>query len=204
MYICKCKYTLFILIEQKIMAKVYEYIADGTEEIEALTMTDVLRRAGVEVVTVSINKTAEVTMSHGVRIICDTTVAEADVNDADMLLLPGGMPGATNLNDCEAVRTAVLRQYEQGKKVGAICAAPLILGGLGILQGKRTTCYPGFESQMTGATYTKELFTVDGNVITGEGPAATLPFSYAILEMLGKGAEAEQLREGMMFNHLMS
>ena len=148
------------------MAKVYEYIADGTEEIEALTMTDVLRRAGVEVVTVSINKTAEVTMSHGVRIICDTTVAEADVNDADMLLLPGGMPGATNLNDCEAV--------------------------------------PGFESQMTGATYTKELFTVDGNVITGEGPAATLPFSYAILEMLGKGAEAEQLREGMMFNHLMS
>ena len=186
------------------MAKVYEYIADGTEEIEALTMTDVLRRAGVEVVTVSINKTAEVTMSHGVRIICDTTVAEADVNDADMLLLPGGMPGAANLNDCEAVRTAVLRQYEQGKKVGAICAAPLILGGLGILQGKRATCYPGFESQMTGATYTKELFTVDGNVITGEGPAATLPFSYAILEMLGKGAEAEQLCEGMMFNHLMS
>ena len=181
------------------MAKVYEYIADGTEEIEALTMTDVLRRAGVEVVTVSINKTAEVTMSHGVRIICDTTVAEADVNDADMLLLPGGMPGATNLNDCEAVRTAVLRQYEQGKKVGAICAAPLILGGLGILQGKRATCYPGFESQMTGATYTKELFTVDGNVITGEGPG-----SYAILEMLGEGAEAEQLREGMMFNHLMS
>ena len=186
------------------MAKVYEYIADGTEEIEALTMTDVLRRAGVEVVTVSINKTAEVIMSHGVRIICDTTVAEADVNDADMLLLPGGMPGATNLNDCEAVRTAVLKQYEQGKKVGAICAAPLILGGLGILQGKRATCYPGFESQMTGATYTKELFTVDGNVITGEGPAATLPFSYAILEMLGKGAEAEQLRKGMMFNHLMS
>ena len=186
------------------MAKVYEYIADGTEEIEALTMTDVLRRAGVEVVTVSINKTAEVTMSHGVRIICDTTVTEADVNDADMLLLPGGMPGSTNLNDCEAVRTAVLRHYEQGKKVGAICAAPLILGGLGILQGKRATCYPGFESQMTGATYTKELFTIDGNVITGEGPAATLPFSYAILEMLGKGAEAEQLREGMMFNHLMS
>lgn len=186
------------------MAKVYEYIANGTEEIEALTTIDVLRRAGIEVVSVSINDTAEVTMAHGVRMTCDTTVAEANVNDADMLLLPGGMPGATNLNDCEALRSAVKKHYDQGKKVGAICAAPLILGGLGILQGKRATCYPGFENQMTGATYTKELFTIDGNVITGEGPAATLPYAYAILEMLGKGKEAEQLKEGMMFNHLMS
>lgn len=186
------------------MAKVYEYIANGSEEIEALTVVDVLRRAGVEVVTVSINDTAEVTMAHGVRILCDTTVAETDVSDADMLLLPGGMPGATNLNDCEPVRKALLRQYEQGRKVGAICAAPLVLGGLGILQGRRATCYPGFEDQLTGATYTKELFTIDGNVITGEGPAATLPYAYAILGMLGLGDAAEQLKEGMMYNHLSS
>ena len=186
------------------MAKVYEFIANGTEEIEALTVVDVLRRAGVECTTVSINDTEEVTMSHGVRMTCDTTIGKADVSDADMLLLPGGLPGSTNLNDCEAVRQALIRQAEAGKKIGAICAAPLVLGGLGLLKGKRATCYPGVETQMTGAEYTQELFTIDGNIITGEGPAATLPYSYAILEMLGKGKEAEQLKEGMMFNHLMS
>ena len=103
MYICKCKYTSIILIGQNLftnMAKVYEYIANGSEEIEALTVVDVLRRAGVEVVTVSINETEEVTMSHGVRMTCDTTIAKVDVSDADMLLIPGGLPGATNLNDC--------------------------------------------------------------------------------------------------------
>ena len=185
------------------MAKVYEFMANGTEEIEALTVVDVLRRAGVECVTVSIYDTEEVLMSHGVRMICDTTIDKADFSDADMLLLPGGMPGSTNLNDCEAVRMAMLKQYESGKKLGAICAAPLVLGGLGILKGKRATCYPGVESQMTGAEYTRELYTIDGNIITGEGPAATLPYSFAILGMLGKSQEAEQLKEGMMFNHLM-
>ncbi len=186
------------------MAKVYEFIANGTEEIEALTVVDVLRRAGVDIKTVSINATEEVTMSHGVTMKCDLIIADADFSDADMLLLPGGMPGSTNLNDCDAVRNAMLAQFNAGKKLGAICAAPLVLGGLGILKGKRATCYPGVESQMTGAEYTKELFTIDGNIITGEGPAATLPYSYAILEMLGKGNEAAALREGMMFNHLMS
>lgn len=196
-FLCQC-YKL------KVMAKVYEFIANGSEEIEALTVVDVLRRAGVECVTVSINETEEVLMSHGVRVSCDMKIADADFNDADMLLLPGGLPGATNLNECEAVRSAMQRQFEEGKKVGAICAAPLVLGSLGILKGKRATCYPGFENQMTGAEYTHELYTIDGNVITGEGPAATLPYSYAILEMLGKQAEAAQLREGMMFNHLLS
>ena len=184
------------------MAKVYEFIANGGEEIEALTTVDVLRRAGVECITVSINETEEVVMSHGVRIICDTKIADADLSDADMLLLPGGLPGSNYLNECEAVRTAIAKQYESGKKIGAICAAPLVLGSLGILKGKRATCYPGVESQMTGAEYTHELYTIDDNIITGEGPAATLPYSYAILEMLGKSKEAEMLKEGMMFNHL--
>lgn len=186
------------------MAKVYEFIANGTEEIEALTVIDVLRRAGVDAYSVSINDTEEVTMAHGVRMICDLTINNADLSDADMLLLPGGLPGATNLNDCEPLRKAITAHYEAGKKVGAICAAPLVLGGLGILNGKRATCYPGFEKEMIGAEYTHELFTIDGNVITGEGPAATLPYSYAILGMLDKSAEAEALKEGMMFNHLMA
>ena len=186
------------------MIKVYEFLADGSEEIESLTVVDVLRRAGVECQTVSINPTTEVTMSHGVKMLCDTTIAAVDLSDADMLLVPGGLPGATNLNDCQAVRDAILTQYESGKKVGAICAAPLILGGLGILNGKRATCYPGFEDQLIGAEYTADVYTVDGTVITGCGPSATLPYSYAILEMLGLQDKADALREGMMFNKLMN
>ena len=185
------------------MAKVYEFIANGSEEIETLTVVDVLRRAGVDIITVSITGSREVTMSHGVIMLCDTTIEEADLSDADMLLLPGGLPGATNLNDHEGVRHAMLQQWQKGGKVGAICAAPLVLGGLGILEGKRATCYPGFEDQMTGATYTADIYTVDGNIITGCGPAATLPYSYAILDMLGYGEQATALREGMMFNKLI-
>ena len=175
------------------MAKVYEFIANGSEEIEALTVVDVLRRAGVDIETVSITGKSEAILSHGVKIQCDTTIEDADLSDADMLLLPGGLPGATNLNEHSAVRDAMLKQYQAGKKVGAICAAPLVLGSLGILEGKNATCYPGFENQMTGATYTADIFTVDGNVITGCGPA----------EMLGYGEQAEALREGMMFNRLI-
>lgn len=185
------------------MAKVYEFIANGTEEIEALTVVDVLRRAGVDIKTVSITGCKEAVLSHGVKIECDTTIESADFSDADMLLLPGGLPGATNLNDHEGVRKAMLKQYESGKKLGAICAAPLVLGGLGILKGKKATCYPGFEEQMIGADYTADVYTIDGNIITGCGPAATLPYSYAILEMLGYSNEATALREGMMFNRLM-
>ena len=108
------------------MAKVYEFIANGTEEIEALTVVDVLRRAGVDIKTVSITGSNEAVQSHGVKIQCDTTIESADFSDADMLLLPGGLPGATNLNDHEGVRKAMLSQYESGKKLGAICAAPLV------------------------------------------------------------------------------
>ncbi len=186
------------------MAKVYEFIANGTEEIEALTVVDVLRRAGADIKTVSITGSNEAVLSHGVKIECDTTIEQANLSDADMLLLPGGLPGATNLNEHDGVRKAMLNQYNSGKKVGAICAAPLVLGSLGILNGKKATCYPGFEDQMTGAEYTADVYTVDGNIITGCGPAATLPYSYAILEMLGYTNEAKALREGMMFNRLLN
>ena len=184
------------------MAKVYEFIANGSEEIEALTVLDVLKRAGVDAQSVSINETEDVVLSHGTKMTCDQKIADADLSDADMLLLPGGLPGAYNLNECEAVREALLKQAEAGKKYGAICAAPLVLGSLGLLNGKKATCYPGFEDQMTGATYTADIYTIDGNTITGCGPAATLPYSYAILEMLGMEEQADALREGMMFNKL--
>lgn len=185
------------------MAKVYQFIANGSEEIESLTTIDVLRRAGIETVTVSITGSEFAELSHGVTIKCDTTFEAVDLSDADMLLLPGGLPGADYLLEHEGVRKALVAQNAAGKKIGAICAAPQVLGDLGLLKGKRATCYPGFEVKLDEADYTADLFTIDGNIITGKGPAATLPYSYAILEMLGANDAAEALREGMMYNYLM-
>lgn len=186
------------------MAKVYEFLANGFEEIEGLAPVDILRRGGVEVVTVSITGKREVQSSHGITILADTTFEEGGrFDDADILLLPGGMPGSTNLNAHDGVRDAIRRQHESGKRVGAICAAPMVLGSLGILKGKRATCSPGFEKYMTGAEYTGELFTVDGNIITGEGPAATLPYAYKILSFFIGEEKSRVLQAKMQYAHLM-
>lgn len=185
------------------MAKVYEFIANGTEEIEALTVVDVLRRGGVEIHTVSITGSEYAELSHGVTIKCDETIENANLSDADMLLLPGGLPGATNLLEHEGVREALVKQNAEGKRIGAICAAPMVLGDLGLLKGKKATCYPGFEKYLDGAEYTHELFTIDGNIITGEGPAATFPYAYEILSMFVDKDVVEGLKEGMMYNHLI-
>lgn len=186
------------------MAKVYEFLANGFEEIEGLAPVDILRRGGVEVVTVSITGKREVQSSHGITILADTTFEEGGrFDDADILLLPGGMPGSTNLNAHDGVRDAIRRQYESGKRVGAICAAPMVLGSLGILKGKHATCSPGFEKYMTGAEYTGELFTVDGNIITGEGPAATLPYAYKILSFFIGEEKSRVLQAKMQYAHLM-
>lgn len=186
------------------MAKVYEFLANGFEEMKGLAPVDILRRGGVEVVTVSITGKREVQSSHGITILADTTFEEGGrFDDADILLLPGGMPGSTNLNAHDGVRDAIRRQYESGKRVGAICAAPMVLGSLGILKGKRATCSPGFEKYMTGAEYTGELFTVDGNIITGEGPAATLPYAYKILSFFIGEEKSRVLQAKMQYAHLM-
>lgn len=185
------------------MAKVYEFIATGSEEIETLIPLDIMRRAGVEFQTVSITGSKDVVTSHGVTIKADLLFDEADLESADLLMLPGGLPGATNLNDYEPLRKALLEHAEKGKKIGAICAAPMVLGSLGLLKGRRATCYPGFEKYLTGAEYTHELCTVDGNITTGEGPAATLPYAYELLGQLTDRATADGIAEGMMFKHLM-
>ena len=186
------------------MAKVYEVLANGFEEIEGLAPVDILRRGGVDIQTVSITGSLSVRTSHGITVMADHTFEEmGDFSDADMLMLPGGMPGSTNLNEHEGVRKAMLRQFESGRYVAAICAAPMVLGGIGILQGKRATCSPGFEKYLNGATFTADLYTVDGNVITGEGPAATLPYAYKILSLLTDEDTARQLEHKMQFAHLM-
>lgn len=182
---------------------VYEFLANGFEEIEALAPVDILRRGGVEIKTVSVTGSDYVETAHGITLKADMRIEEADLSDAELLMLPGGLPGATNLNDHEGVRKALKEQAARGGRIAAICAAPLVLGSLGLLEGKRATCYPGFEKYMTGATYTEELFTIDGNIITGRGPAATLPYSYAILASLADEQTAKGVADGMIFTQLM-
>ena len=118
-------------------------------------------------------------------------------------MLPGGMPGASNLNAHEGVKAALLKQNAKGKRIAAICAAPLVLGGLGLLRGKQATCYPGFEQTLEGAEYTADLYTIDGNITTGEGPAAALPYAYSLLGQLTDDDTAYGVAEGMRFVHLM-
>lgn len=181
------------------MAKVYEFLADGFEDIEALAPVDVLRRGGVEVKTVSLGSSLTVESAHGVKVAADMLFEDATLADADMLLVPGGMPGAKNIDEHEGVRRAVARHGAEGKLLGAICAGPMVFGHLGLLRGRRATCYPGFEGELDGADYTAEPFTVDGNIITGKGPGATLPYAYRILEILKGTQVVEELKKGMMF-----
>lgn|SRR5574344_223300 len=185
------------------MAKIYEFLANGFEEIEGLAPVDILRRGGIDIKTVSITGSEFVKTSHDVIIKADILFEDANLEDADMLLLPGGMPGSTNLNAHNGVRKALLKQHEAGKRIGAICAAPMVLGSLGLLEGKKATCSPGFQKYLTGAEYTAELFQEAGNIITGEGPAATLPYAYKILSyFIGEDAVTE-LQEKMQYAHLM-
>jgi 4-methyl-5(b-hydroxyethyl)-thiazole monophosphate biosynthesis len=189
----------------KIMAKVYVFLADGFEDVEALIPVDVLRRGGVEVLTVSTNPDVMVESAHGVSICADIMFDEANYSDADLLMLPGGMPGASNLFAHEGVCEAVKAQFAAGKKVSAICAAPaVVLAQLGILDGKKATCYPGFEKMLTKAEYTGDLVTVDGNITTAEGPAAAFPYAYELLAQLVDKQTSDQIAEGMRFKHLMA
>ena len=187
------------------MKKVYVFLADGFEDVEALIPVDVLRRGGIEVVTVSTTDFPLVQSAHGVNIESDVMFEQCDFSDADLLFLPGGMPGASNLFGHKGVCKAVVDQHAAGRKVAAICASPaVVLAPLGILDGKRATCYPGFEQALTEATYTAELVTVDGIVVTGEGPAAAFPFAYELLAQLPDRPTADQIAEGMRFKHLMA
>lgn len=182
---------------------IYSFLATGFEDIEALAVIDIIRRAGLELETVSITGDKVVTSAHGVGFVADRLMEEVDCSRAEMLILPGGMPGATNLDACEPLRKAILAHHAAGKMLAAICAAPLVYGHLGLLKGVKATCYPGFETELTGATYTAQIVEKDGQFITGRGPAAAFELGYAIVDhILGDGA-ADGLREGMMYNQLL-
>lgn len=182
------------------MKNVLLFLADGFEEIEALATVDVLRRAGVQVTTVSINPTEVVTGAHGIPVIADALFADCIPAEADMLVLPGGMPGAANLDAHEGLRAAISAHAEAGKWLAAICAAPMVYGHMGLLNGKNVTCYPGFEGELAGATYTAAPVEKDGNIITGKGPAVVLPFAYALAEVLVGEEVVAQVKNGMLYN----
>ena len=181
---------------------IYAFLATGFEEVEALGPIDVCRRAGLEVTTVSIMEDLTVTGAHGVGIVADSMFEDNDYSDADMLFLPGGMPGAANLDAHEGLRNVILAHHQAGKALAAICAAPMVYGNLGLAKGKKMTCYPGFEQFLTGAIYTAALVERDGLMFTGKGPAAALGLGYAIVEHFCGQDVADQLRQGMMYNDL--
>lgn len=182
------------------MKTVYVFLADGFEEIEALATVDILRRSGVQVTTVSIHSTEVVTGAHGVTVVADCVFGAHSYAEADMLVLPGGMPGAANLDAHEGVCAALKAHAEAGKWLGAICAAPMVFGHLGLLVGKKATCYPGFESHLEGAEYTTGSSEADGNIITGKGPAAVFSFAYALAEALVGKKVVDQVKAGMLYN----
>ena len=181
---------------------IYLFFATGTEEIEALGTADIIRRAGLDLQIVSITGELTVTGAHGIRVEADALLEDVDFFDADMLIFPGGLPGATNLADYSDLNERLRDHVYLGRPVAAICAAPLVLGRLGLLDGKRATCYPGFEGELRGASCTGALVEVDGQFITGKGPAAVFEFGYTLVELMKDKQTADALRAGMLWNEV--
>lgn len=174
------------------------FLADGFEEIEALTPVDVFRRAGLLVKTVSIKDVPTVTSSHGVTVIADTVFSELNKNDIEMIILPGGMPGASHLDADKELGELIMEFAHNMKPISAICAGPMVLGKRGLLMGKKATCYPGFEKFLSGAEYTAALVQRDGNFITGKGPGAAMEFAFTIAEKYIGKEKVDELKETMM------
>lgn len=182
------------------MAKVYAMIADGTEEAECLMVVDLLRRAGIQTVLVSVGG-REITSSHKVTIRADMTVDEVDFSDADLIFLPGGMPGATNLANCARLSSVLDLHIKLGKRVAAICAAPaVVLGEKGFLRGKKATCYPGFENGLVGATVMSEARVVtDGQFTTSRGLGCAADLGLEIIKLLSGEQVAEKVKSAIQY-----
>lgn len=181
------------------MSKVVICMADGCEEIEGLTVVDILRRAAVEIDMVSIMDTLDITGAHGIVFKADKMFSDANWDEYDGIILPGGGVGTNNLMAHEGL-AAILKEFAaKGKLVSAICAAPSVLGQLELLKGKKATCYPGFESKLIGATSVAEPSVVDGNVITGKGMGTAIDFALDIVAYLIDEAKADELAKQIMY-----
>lgn len=180
---------------------VYLFLAPGFEEIEALATVDLLRRADIEVITVAVNNKLEVTGAHGITVQADVMLCDGCMPEAEMLICPGGMPGASNLAANTVLCDMLRKQYESSRFIAAICAAPAVtLAPLGILNGKKATCYPGFEPQLAegGATHVARRVVTDGKIITANGPSSATPFALALIEALRSPEVARAVSDGIL------
>ena len=174
-------------------------MAEGFEEIEALTVVDILRRDQIPVEMVSISGEDYVTSSHGVTVKADCKMQDVDLAHACLLVLPGGMPGTENLFACEPLKEMVLAFHEKNRRIAAICAAPSILGRWGLLEGKKAVCYPGREEMLTGATILKEEVVTDGNITTSRGMGTAIPFGLELLKLLDCETEAGAMKNKIIY-----
>ena len=181
------------------MDKVYVFLADGFETVEALAPVDVMRRAGLQVTTVSIMGRSNVVSAQNVTVVADLLFEDVVFDDASALVLPGGGVGTDNLSAHELLRALLVDACSRGLLVAAICAAPMVFGRIGILKGKKATCYPGCESDLFDAEYTAAAVEQDGNIITACGPGASFDFGFAIIERFCGAGVVETLRSQMQF-----
>lgn len=178
---------------------VYVFLADGFEECEALAPVDILRRGGLDVKTVGVGGKT-VSGSHGIPVVCDITEDEAVTDCLEAIVLPGGMPGTLNLEKSNSVQRFIDFAVQNGLIIGAICAAPSILGHKGLLRGKKATCFPGFEKDLVGAEFSDVAVIRDGNVITAFGAGAAFDFGFELLSAItGDKASADRLSKAMKY-----
>ena len=182
------------------MSKCYLLFAEGLEECEGLITLDILRRAGLETYTVSVEDAHTVVGAHGVPVTCDRTLPELLAAPPELVVLPGGMPGTTNLAKSPAVETLVRRTLEHGGRAAAICAAPSVLAQYGLLAGRRATCYPGMEPEMCGAVMQNAGVVRDGNFITGRAAGSAFAFGLALVEALCGAETAARIAAQVVWN----
>ncbi len=182
------------------MSRVCVFFAEGFEEVEALTVVDLLRRAKIKTDMVSISGDLLVTGRSGITVKADVLYENADPENSDMLVLPGGMPGVKYLGECEALNGLLTRFNAEGKYVSAICAAPMVFGALGIVRGKKATIYPGMEEELKGADVTvRDEVVTDGHVTTSRGAGTAIPFALRLIEILSGAEAAENVKKGIVF-----
>ncbi len=181
------------------MSKVFLFLADGFEEVEGLTVVDLLRRAGIETEMVSVTGKKEISGSHGIRVMADVLFEDADLAQGAMYVLPGGMPGTRHLAEHEKLCALLTGAAAGGKKVAAICAAPSVLGGLGILRGKKAVCYPGFEEKLEGAEIGSGEVEVSGQITTSRGMGTAIPFALALVAQLKDQKTADDLGKSVIY-----
>ena len=183
------------------MSKVLIFMAEGHEEIEALTVVDILRRADIEIEMVSITGNKKVPGSHGIVTYCDKLIETVNFDSADMLVLPGGMPGTLNLELCEPLMDQIHGFNTSKKRLAAICAAPTVFGKAGLLQGKKATCYPGMEGDLLGANVSTDSVCHDGHIITSRGMGTAIPFALEIVKTFKGDDVANKLAQAIVYNN---